>query len=136
MIAASNPNCPQNRLQQLIDQSVTANQQVLDALARGTGGFSIFNTNDFLSGLNKIANELDQYYILGYVPPSQAHDGTYHRISVKVTRAGVQVRHRTGYYDLKAPDLLAGKPEGKNLEALVQSSQPGQVPVLLSAPYF
>jgi len=136
MSAMQNPLCPQNRLNQLIDQSVSANQQVLDALARGTGGFTILNTNDFLAGLNKIANELDQYYILGYVPPSQVHDGTYHKISVKVTRAGLQVRHRNGYYDLKSTDLLAGKPEGKNLEALVAGSQPGQVPVLLSAPYF
>jgi hypothetical protein len=55
---------------------------------------------------------------------------------VKVTRAGLQIRHRNGYYDLKAPDLLAGRPEGKSLEALVSGSQPGQVPVLLSAPYF
>ncbi len=136
-VAASlNSACPQNRIQALIDQSVSANQEVLYALARGTGGFTIFNTNDFLAGLNKIANELDQYYILGYVPPSQTHDGAYHKITVKVTRAGVQLRNRNGYYDLKAPDLLAGQPEGKNLEALAASSQPGQVPVLFSTPYF
>lgn len=134
--AYSNPLCVQNRLQSLYDQNVTANQQVLEALARGTGGFTILNTNDFLAGLNKIANELDQYYILGYVPPSQAHDGTYHKIEVKVARKGVQIRHRNGYYDLKAPDLLAGKPEGKLLEALATSAQPGQIPVLLSIPYF
>ena len=134
--AYASPLCPQNRLQDLINQSVSSNQQVLEALARGTGGFTIFNTNDFLAGLNKIANELDQYYILGYVPPSQAHDGTYQKIAVKVTRAGVQIRHRMGYYDLKAPDLLAGKPEGEALEALAASAQPGQIPVLLSVPYF
>jgi hypothetical protein len=136
MLAQSNPLCPQNRLQALIDQSVSANQQVLEALARGTGGFTIFNTNDFLAGLNKIANELDEYYMLGYVPPSPAHDGSYHKITVKVTRAGVQLRHRNGYYDLKSPDLLAGKLEGKTLEALAAGSQPGQVPVSLSTPYF
>jgi VWFA-related protein len=135
-IAQTNPLCPQNRLQTLIDQSVAANQQVLYALAKGTGGFTIFNTNDFLAGLNKIAHELDEYYILGYVPPSQAHDGSYHAITAKVTRAGVQIRHRSGYYDLKAPDLLAGKPEGKSLEALAASPQPGQVPVSISTPYF
>ena len=114
----------------------TDNQQVLFALARGTGGFPIFNTNDFLGGLDKIAHELDEYYILGYVPPSQAHDESYHKITVKVTRKGVQLRHRNGYYDLKSPDLLAGKPEGKTLETLAASSQPGQVPVSLSTPYF
>jgi VWFA-related protein len=136
MLALSNTLCPQNRLRALIDQSIPTNQQVLYALARGTGGFTIFNTNDLLAGLNRIANELDEYYILGYVPPSQAHDGSYHQIVAKVTRKGVQLRHRNGYYDLKAPDLLAGKPEGKTLEALAASSQPGQVPVSLSTPYF
>jgi VWFA-related protein len=134
--AATNPACPQSHLQNLINQNVATNQQILDALARGTGGFSIFNTNDFLAGLNRISNELEQFYILGYVPPSQAHDGTYHKIEVKVARKGVLLRHRNGYYDLKAPDLLAGKPEGKTLEELAASPQPGQVPVLLSAPYF
>jgi hypothetical protein len=53
-----------------------------------------------------------------------------------VARAGAQLRYRTGYYDLKAPDLLAGKAEGKTLEALAAGSQPGQIPVLLSTPYF
>jgi VWFA-related protein len=135
-VAATNPACPQSHLQNLINQNVATNQQILDALARGTGGFSIFNTNDFLAGLNRISNELEQFYILGYVPPSQAHDGTYHKIEVKVTRKGVLLRHRNGYYDVKAPDLLAGKPEGKTLEQVAASPQPGQVPVLLSAPYF
>ena len=134
--ANSTTLCPQNRLRDLFDTTVTSNQQVLEALARGTGGFTIFNTNDFLGALNKIANELDQYYILGYVPPSQAHDGTYHRISVKVIRGGVQIRHRPGYYDLKSHDMLAGNPEGKNLEAFATGAQAGEIPVRLSFPYF
>jgi hypothetical protein len=121
---------------QLFDNTATANQQVLEALARGTGGFTIFNTNDFLTPLNKISAELDQCYILGYVPPSQAHDGTYHYITVNVLRPAVQIRYRPGYYDLKSHDLLAGIPEGKTLEAVAASAQPGQIPVELSLPYF
>jgi hypothetical protein len=119
----------------LID-SVTSNQQVLYALAAGTGGFTIFNTNDFLKGLTRISQELDEYYILGYVPPSMTHEGSYHRINVKTDRKGVKLRFRTGYYDVKSPDLLAGKPEGKVLEEMVASPQPGEVPVSLKAPYF
>ena len=46
------------------------------------------------------------------------------------------MRYRTGYYDVKAPDLLKGKPEGKALEARVASPQAGEIPVSLSAPYF
>ncbi|MBI4166917.1 MAG: VWA domain-containing protein [Acidobacteria bacterium] len=116
--------------------SASSNQQVLYALATGTGGFTITNTNDFLRGLSKISQELDEYYVLGYVPPSAYHDGSYHKITVKTERKGVKLRFRTGYYDVKSPDLLAGKPEGKTLEDQAQSSNPGEIPVILSAPYF
>jgi VWFA-related protein len=116
--------------------NVSSNQQILAALATGTGGFTIFNTNDFLEGLTRISQELDEYYVLGYVPPSQEHDGSFHRISVKVDRKGIKLRFRNGYYDVKSPDLLAGKPEGRALEEVAESPQPGEIPVTLKAPYF
>jgi len=116
--------------------NISSNQQVLHALAAGTGGLTIFNTNDFLEGLNKIAKELNEYYILSYAPPSQAHDGSYHKINVKVERKGVKIRFRTGYYDVKSPDILAGKPEGKVLEEQVAGPQPGDIPVSLNTPHF
>jgi VWFA-related protein len=115
---------------------ITSNQQVLHALAAGTGGFTIFNTNDFLAGLDKIARELNEYYVLSYVPPSQAHDGSYHKINVKVERKGVKIRFRTGYYDVKSPDMLAGKPEGNVLEEQVAGPQPGDIPVSLNTAHF
>jgi len=119
-----------------IPDSVSTNQQVLYALAKGTGGFQIVNTNDFLQGLNKIAKEMDEYYNLGYAPPSQVHDGSYHRIRIKVERTGVDIRYRTGYYDIKSPDLLRGTPEGNALEARIDSPQAGEIPVSVSTPYF
>ena len=119
-----------------MSESATSNQQVLYALATGTGGFTITNTNDFLKGLEKISQELDEYYVLGYVPPTQVHDGSYHKISVKVDRKNAKLRFRTGYYDVKGSDILAGKPEGKTLEDQAQNSQPGEIPVSLRAPYF
>ena len=119
-----------------IPTDVATNQQVLYALAKGTGGFEIFNTNDFLQGLQKIAKEMNEYYNLGYTPPSQRHDGTYHKIKVEATRKGVTVRYRTGYFDIKDPDLLKGTPEGKALEDRVAGTQSGEIPVSLAAPYF
>lgn len=136
------PNQPQLRNipgQQIIPpllESAETNQQVLYALAEGTGGFMIFNTNDFEKGLQKIADDMDDYYVLGYVPPNPAHDGSYHEIKVKVERHGVELRARNGYYDVKIPDMLAGKPEGKLLEAHARSSAPTDYPVAVTAPYF
>ena len=40
--------------------SVAVNQNVLYALAQGTGGFPIFNTNDLAGGLEKIAREQNE----------------------------------------------------------------------------
>jgi hypothetical protein len=138
-------NCPGNEggmgcsNRQIIPEfpySVATNQQVLYALAKGTGGFEIFNSNDFLDGLKKVAKEVDQYYNLGYIPPNQIHDGSYHKIKIKVERKGVEVRYRTGYYDTKSPDVLQGTPEGKVLEARIASPQAGEIPVSVSTPYF
>ena len=131
-----NPNCPNRQIIPSIPDSVSTNQQVLYALARGTGGFEIFNTNDFLKGLDNVSKEMNEYYNLGYNPPNQSHDGSYHKIKVVVERKGVTVRYRTGYYDVKSPDLLQGKPEGKVLEDRAASQQTGEIPVSLSAPYF
>lgn len=130
-----NPNCNRQIIPAVPD-SVSTNQQVLYALAKGTGGFEIFNTNDFLQGLNKVAKEMNEYYSVGYAPPSQTHDGSFHRVKVKVERTGVEVRYRSGYYDIKSPDLLQGKPEGKALEAHAAGNESGEIPVSLSAPYF
>ena len=114
----------------------SGNEQVLYALAKGTGGFEIFNSNDLLHGLEKVSKEMGEYYILGYTPQNQIHDGSFRRISVKVTRPGVVLRYRTGYYDVKSPDLLKGRPEGKVLEERIASMQAGEIPVSVSAPYF
>jgi hypothetical protein len=131
-----NPNCPNRQIIPTIPDTVSTNQQVLYALAKGTGGFEIFNTNDFLQGLQKVAKEMNEYYNLGYTPPSQTHDGSYHKIQVKIGRSGVILRYRTGYFDVKSPDLLQGKPEGKALEERAASPVAGDVPVSLCAPYF
>jgi VWFA-related protein len=131
-----NPNCPNRQIVPFIPDTVATNQQVLYALAKGTGGFEIFNTNDFLQGLQKIAKEMNEYYNLGYTPPHQMHDGSYHKISVKLDRKGVTARYRTGYFDVMSPDLLKGTPEGKTLEERAASPQAGEIPVSLSAPYF
>jgi len=109
---------------------------VLYALAAKTGGFPVVNTNDLQAGMEKVSAELNEYYLLGYVPPHPSHEGEYHKIHVKVDRAGAEVRARNGYSDIKSPDLLAGKTEGMALEAKAASFEAGEIPVTLRTPYF
>src|SRR5207248_11369941 len=115
--------------------SASNNQQVLYALAEGTGGFVIVNSNDLLGGLEKIAKEQNEYYILGYTP-TDSPEGTCHTLRVKVDRGGTNVRARSGYCNVKPVDLLAGNPIEKNLENRAAGSQAGNVAASMQAPFF
>jgi VWFA-related protein len=135
-----NPNTlnPYNQSRNLIPpfpQSASTNQQVLYALADGTGGFVILNTNDLLGGLEKIAKEQDQFYLLGYTPP-ESEEGSCHFLKVKLDRPGTSVRFRNGYCNVKPTDVLAGNPVEKDLENRVSGSAPGVAGVSMNAPYF
>ncbi len=115
--------------------NVVENQQVLYQLAQGTGGFVIVNSNDLLGGMQKIAKEQTEYYILGYSPPA-SEEGSCHVLKVKVERGGTIVRWRTGYCNVKPTDMLAGKPEEKQMENRISGSQPGTIAASMLAPYF
>jgi len=118
-----------------LQPSLAVTQQVMYAVAQGTGGFVIANSNDLLSGLEKIGKEASQYYVLGYTPPS-AEDGSCHALKVKVDRSGVQVRACTGYCAVRAKDFLADKPVAKELEAHALGFAPGDITGSASAPFF
>ncbi|TAK14863.1 MAG: VWA domain-containing protein, partial [Acidobacteria bacterium] len=65
--------------------------------AETTGGIAVVNTNKIESGLDRIAAQLEAYYVLGYYSTNQAFDGRYRQISVKLKVPGVQISARKGY---------------------------------------
>ena len=115
--------------------SATDNQMALYALATGTGGFVIVNTNDLLGGMEKIAKELSEYYVLGYTP-AETPEGSCHAIKVKVERSDTVVRSRSGYCNVKPADMLAGQPAEKSLENQANGTQSGTIAASIETPYF
>ncbi len=115
---------------------VTGPQDVLYALAEGTGGFVIVNTNDLLGGLDRIANEQNEYYVLGYSPAEDDDPGACHELKVKVNQGGLNVRSRTGYCATKPIDLLAGTAKGKELESRAAASAPGGITAKMQSAFF
>src|SRR5271154_2491367 len=112
-----NPNY--NQARQIVPPfpaSASTNQQVMYALATGTGGFPILNTNDLMAGLEKIAREQSEYYLLGYAP-ADSPAGSCHTLKVRVERSGTNVRARSGFCNIVSTDLLAGKPIEKEMES-------------------
>jgi len=70
-----------------------------ESVASESGGFTIRNTNDLASGIQRIADETRVYYLLGYIPTNLARDGGFRRIEVKLRDGkGRKVRARKGYY--------------------------------------
>jgi VWFA-related protein len=119
----------------ILPDSGSASQELLFGLANGTGGFVIRNTTDLLGGLQNIAQEQNQYYVLTYVAP-ESKEGTCHAIRVKVDRKQTTVRSRTSYCTAKPVDLLAGTSAGKELENRAASAEAGVIAASIRLPYF
>jgi VWFA-related protein len=115
--------------------SGTGSQQIIFGLANGTGGFVIKNSNDLLAGLQSIAAEQDEYYVLTFTPP-ESKEGSCHTLRVKVDRKGTTVRARSNYCTAKPLDLLAGTNTGKELESHASGSQTGNIAASIELPYF
>jgi VWFA-related protein len=127
------PTQPRSLIPQIPD--VATNQQLLYELAEGTGGFVIVNTNDLLGGMERIAKDQSEYYLLSYKPPDSP-EGSCHTLKVKVDRSGTNVRSRSGYCKVRPPDLLAGSATERDLENRAAGEMPGNVTASMRAPYF
>ncbi len=78
-------------------------QQNLMKLAEMTGGFAYYNGNDMNWGLDRVMEDQRGYYLLGYHPSETTvggknHARDFHKVHVKVTRPGLHVRSRTGFF--------------------------------------
>jgi VWFA-related protein len=85
------------------DFQLNMQQQNLGYLADKTGGLSYINGNDMNWGLARMMEDQQGYYLLGYHPPEGTLQGKnrrsdFHKIQVKVTRAGLHVRSRSGFF--------------------------------------
>ncbi len=72
-----------------------------EGIADDSGGFVVRNVNDLSKGIQRIANETQAYYLLGYNSTNAARDGKFRKIQVKLApakRKGLEVRARKGYY--------------------------------------
>ncbi len=112
-----------------------ASQQVLFAMATGTGGFVIRNAGELPDGLQKIGQEQEGYYVLGYTP-AESKEGSCHTLRVKVDRAGTTVRARSSYCTGKAQDLLTAASSETRLESRATSAQAGNLTASMQLPFF
>jgi VWFA-related protein len=77
---------------------LSASQGTLTTLAADTGGRAFTDANDFGAAFTRVQRDLSAYYLIGYASTNGARDGRFRRIQVRVSRRGVRVEARAGYY--------------------------------------
>lgn len=75
-------------------------QDGLIYLAKETGGLAFINQNSLSRGIANVLND-QSYYLVAYEPGGDSFDAKtrrYNKMSVKVSRPGVSVRYRSGFF--------------------------------------
>lgn len=102
----SSPSAAMAQMQQDDDlQSALASHTQLNMveLAEGTGGFAVFNTNNFKGAMARVMEDVRTHYEISYVPASTVYDGHFRKIEIKVKDPKLIVQSRDGYFAV--PDL-------------------------------
>lgn len=110
-------------------QAYVSSQAGLGLLARETGGLFFHDNNDINLGLRRALQDQSGYYLIGYTPAestfaTKSGQPLFHKIRVQVSRRGVRVRTRTGFF---------GVPDRNALPA--QSDASGQLLAALTSPF-
>ena len=98
-------------------------QASLRALAEGTGGTLVANTNEFRKPLQHIVEDMETHYELTYRPTSTLYDGRLRTIKVKTAHPDWRVESRLGYFAM--PSLGDAAPQPYEIIGLaLLASQP------------
>ena len=84
-------------------------QEGMAYLAEQTGGFAVLNNNDLAAGLTRAAQDVRDYYVIGYAPEAHTFAAKgktpeYHKITVRVLRPGLKVRTRKEFLGVSDVD--------------------------------
>jgi VWFA-related protein len=114
-----------------------SSQETLVTLAGDTGGRAFLDSNDFSRVFTGVQQDTAKYYVIGYHSSNPARDGKYRHIAVSITRPGVKLEYRKGYYapaDFKHSNQ--DDRERQLQEELASELPSTDLPVYLSAGYF
>jgi VWFA-related protein len=90
---------PFTMLQDQFSRALAKGKRELQQIAQETGGLTFEGKSDKLPQIfERIEADLRSEYVLGYTLSAARPAHGYHKLMVKVTRAGLKVRAREGYY--------------------------------------
>ena len=109
-----------------------AREDPLSALATETGGKLYHNSNDLFALMQTAIRRSSVNYILRFYSSDERHNGQFHKLVVKVDRAGVSVAARKGYFAPKGEESFEALNSETIRDALEAAQELKGVPVALS----
>ena len=100
-------------------------------LTSQTGGFMVTESNRIDAGLERVVNDQQGYYVLGFTPAAEVlrpdeHGGRiYHRVKIEVLRSGLKVRTHSGFFGISDEDATRAE-RGDRPELLSALESPFQ----------
>jgi VWFA-related protein len=85
------------------------------SLAEETGGRPFMGSNRPDLQLPQMVRDSSAYYLLGYKSPAPT-DGKFHRIKVRMNKAGYEIRARSGYFAPTVGEMERGRAEAAAAE--------------------
>jgi VWFA-related protein len=117
--------------------TLSSSQETLVSLAHDTGGKSFSDSNDLSLAMKQVQVDTNVYYVMGYFSSNSKEDGKYRKIRVEVTRPGLKIAHRPGYFAAKAYGQLTQQEKDLQLTQAMNVERPFvDVPLILETDYF
>jgi VWFA-related protein len=110
-ISDTSPDAMNTQRQARSDQ-LHDTQEGLTYLAEETGGFAIRDNNDLSGGVRRVLDD-QSYYLVGYEPDADTFDPgkrKFNKLEVRVSRPGVKVRYRSGFFNVAEVNRPASAP--------------------------
>jgi hypothetical protein len=111
-------------------ESAYEDGDVLNDMAKGTGGTFFRENNDLRLGFNRLAAAPEFSYLLGFAPSDLNADGRYHPLKVRVDEKGATVEARPGYYAF-APARKGSQARAELEDAVFARRESSDLPTVL-----
>lgn len=86
-----------------------SDQEVMQTLARDSGGKAFVNGNDFAGIIATVVSSSSDFYTVSYMPQNEALDGKYRKVDVKIAGGKYNLSFRRGYF-ADSMDLPGAQP--------------------------
>jgi VWFA-related protein len=121
------------------EEQASETHTVLSYLANRTGGLFERNRNDLGTSIERIMQDQQGYYVIGFRPDESTAANAVkrlHALNVKVKRSGMRVRSRTGYFGINFENRAAQRPRTRTeqfREALTSPFASGDINIQLTS---